>query len=520
MRDWPGFPGGMLEDPKTRDFAVKVDYFLRDLSRGIQRIQKGEVPDGTGNPLPSAPPFTGTPGSVVFVGADTFLDEDNDNFFWDDTNNRLGLGTKTPGAILDVAQDAGLISLPSASITPNQDWGTNGAFGGVAWQCIETDDGATSYIRNFGDAAARLADFSVTNGPLSTAVNNWTVTFVARYNPTLNPPSAGTTLTFGITRSNLQQKQSPAFDATTLTNSFASYTTTVTFDGTGETVDTTANKFRVNNTVTIAYNGYIEITFISIQPTGGTGATDLTYWRAGSGKTIITKVDAVGRLGVGTGSLVLNRMLTILPDAAATVGMAIIAAASQTGNLFDFRSATDAATIAAITKDGYFSTKQLLLNGSTSGTLTTVPAATTTSHTLTMPSAQGESATVLTNDGAGALSWGRAIVRLGSATVNMQNAAGAQTIFTTAAGRITRITHVVVRDTTATLAGGTAFAFTSWRTVDLSTMTTANTTYRVLTATDNTDFAEIAASTAFQITPSTGSTGAASATIDVFGYTT
>lgn len=110
---------------------------------------------------------------------------------------------------------------------------------------------------------------------------------------------------------------------------------------------------------------------------------------------------------------------------------------------------------------------------------------------------------------------------LGSAVINMQNAAGAQTIFTTALGKVTRILAVVVRDPTATLAGGTDYDFTQWRqTVDLSGMTGGATNYRVLLVTDNTSFVELAAGTAFQITPSTGSSGAASATIDVFGYTT
>lgn len=35
----------------------------------------------------------GTPGSVLFVGSDTTLAQDNSNFFWDDTNNRLGINT-------------------------------------------------------------------------------------------------------------------------------------------------------------------------------------------------------------------------------------------------------------------------------------------------------------------------------------------------------------------------------------------------------------------------------------------
>lgn len=34
----------------------------------------------------------GSTGSVLFVGASTKLQQDNANFFWDDTNNRLGLG--------------------------------------------------------------------------------------------------------------------------------------------------------------------------------------------------------------------------------------------------------------------------------------------------------------------------------------------------------------------------------------------------------------------------------------------
>lgn len=115
----------------------------------------------------------------------------------------------------------------------------------------------------------------------------------------------------------------------------------------------------------------------------------------------------------------------------------------------------------------------------------------------------------------------KAVTLLGSATVNMQNGAGAQTIFTTPIGKITRILAVVVRDPTATLAGGTDFDFTQWRqTVDLSGLTGGATNYRVLFAADNTSYVELAAGTAFQITPSTGATGAASATIDVFGYTT
>lgn len=42
-----------------------------------------------------------TNGSVLFSNG-TFISQDNSNFFWDNTNNRLGIGTSIPSAILDV----------------------------------------------------------------------------------------------------------------------------------------------------------------------------------------------------------------------------------------------------------------------------------------------------------------------------------------------------------------------------------------------------------------------------------
>jgi hypothetical protein len=43
-----------------------------------------------------------TGGSVAFVGASDLITEDNANLFWDDTNNRLGIGTNNPGNVLDL----------------------------------------------------------------------------------------------------------------------------------------------------------------------------------------------------------------------------------------------------------------------------------------------------------------------------------------------------------------------------------------------------------------------------------
>lgn len=48
-----------------------------------------------------------TTGSVVFAGASGVYAQDNANLFWDDTNNRLGIGTSAPGAALQINKASG-----------------------------------------------------------------------------------------------------------------------------------------------------------------------------------------------------------------------------------------------------------------------------------------------------------------------------------------------------------------------------------------------------------------------------
>jgi hypothetical protein len=119
----------------------------------------------------------------------------------------------------------------------------------------------------------------------------------------------------------------------------------------------------------------------------------------------------------------------------------------------------------------------------------------------------------------------KAISLLGSATIDMKTAA-TTTIYTTPSGKVTRITYVVFRDPTASMAGGTSYNITNWvQAFDLSNITTANTGYGVLYAETSAakkpaQYTEIAANTAVQLTVTTGTTAACNATIDVFGYTT
>lgn len=65
-------------------------------------IASVEVNSGGGSSSIGGTVTDGTAGSVLFIGSGPVMSQDNTNFFWDDTNNRLGLGTATPANPLQV----------------------------------------------------------------------------------------------------------------------------------------------------------------------------------------------------------------------------------------------------------------------------------------------------------------------------------------------------------------------------------------------------------------------------------
>ncbi|MDD5251713.1 MAG: tail fiber domain-containing protein [Patescibacteria group bacterium] len=73
----------------------------------------GTLPVGSGG-TGTATAFT--QGSVVFAGASGTYSEDNANFFWDDTNNRLGIGATTPSGRLHI-KDSGVDLLEVGNYT-------------------------------------------------------------------------------------------------------------------------------------------------------------------------------------------------------------------------------------------------------------------------------------------------------------------------------------------------------------------------------------------------------------------
>ena len=60
---------------------------------------------------------SGTTGSIFFAGADGKITENNGQIFWDDTNNRLGIGNTTPTEAVDVNGSARFRSMSTADET-------------------------------------------------------------------------------------------------------------------------------------------------------------------------------------------------------------------------------------------------------------------------------------------------------------------------------------------------------------------------------------------------------------------
>jgi hypothetical protein len=137
---------------------------------------------------------------------------------------------------------------------------------------------------------------------------------------------------------------------------------------------------------------------------------------------------------------------------------------------------------------------------------------------------EGQSAKhTLFNTNIRALESGTIVKLADGVTSDMQNGDGKTNLFTVPTGKKAVVTMVVVRNATASLAGGTDFDFgdganaDTWKqTVDLSGMT-GTSSYMVI-RNDSTIITVFDATDVFGVKPATGATADAQASIDVFGY--
>lgn len=84
--------------PATREQQVEQTALLTIIAAG-----------SGSDPAIGGPITDGTAGSVLFVTPDEIIAQDNANFFWNDTSNRLGIGTNAPGQSLTVDGTIGIL---------------------------------------------------------------------------------------------------------------------------------------------------------------------------------------------------------------------------------------------------------------------------------------------------------------------------------------------------------------------------------------------------------------------------
>ena len=107
---------------------------------------------------------------------------------------------------------------------------------------------------------------------------------------------------------------------------------------------------------------------------------------------------------------------------------------------------------------------------------------------------------------------------LGSATISLATGA-AVTLFTTPVGKVTRITHAVIRDYATSIAAATSVTILGLGAAfSCGNGTTGNTGFLVVRPTNLTEQLEIAEKTVVTLTPTVGAS--VTVTVDVFGYLT
>lgn len=112
------------------DDGASGEVLSTDGSGNLSWLNASSVGMAIGSPVAG-----GTPGSVLFVDSSSDLGQDNSQFFWNESTNRLGLGTATPNEQLEITGnfrlDGGSIIYSGSNTYIHAGGGVNNFFAGT-----------------------------------------------------------------------------------------------------------------------------------------------------------------------------------------------------------------------------------------------------------------------------------------------------------------------------------------------------------------------------------------------------
>lgn len=339
-RDFRGIPFSTLPEPDAVDFTFRlrnmlseIDQWARDQSFAMGRIERGQVPNGSGDPLPggSGLELPDDVGAVLFIDSGPSLGSDGDVFFWDTANSVLGIGTNTPAANLHVeALGQSVYAYPVATPFGVGFWLNNLGTSANLWEYVDdpiTPDDAT-YLSQNGVGGSLV--FNLTSLSTPSAGSTHTLSIRARVD------DVGAVSTFNWTLSS--NGNTVASDSgLTLGAGFATITHVLTPSEVALITHYNFLTLGLSSSGVAGDNYFVSWCELAIT----TSDADLIRWDLYGG-TESGRISPTGHMGIGTSSDSLtSNMLTVESDSAATVGELIKGATSQSGNLLEFRNSAD-----------------------------------------------------------------------------------------------------------------------------------------------------------------------------------
>lgn len=255
-----------------------------------------------------------TAGSVLFAGASGVLAQDNSNLFWDDTNNRLGIGTASPSYKLEIAGGTDFPVMRVRGTATGTNWSGLTVFGGPtsvflmgqynnqAWLGAHNaalNAWAPFYINPDGAEDLYLGDsdgITATNTPIVTIRNSNGRVGIGETSPGYLLDTKGS-LTPGVNITQTSSSSGNYYGAYTLTNSNglggiffltgSNYTTGSSIFGAN---DVGFNSMQTNGAIDIVARGTGSGAVIKFG-TGGTAASNERM-----------RIDNTGNVGINTTS--------------------------------------------------------------------------------------------------------------------------------------------------------------------------------------------------------------------------